>query len=239
MVRVMEYRNPYSSTPILQSQQLRGSSHEALHFLPQLRVLPCAHRAESERIGYEQAPIHLRRGGGEQLTAAYQRSIRRRSFPRWRTTAGFSHNLSPSSSISKRNTQAGAASPRPGGQSPRPQHGDGHRLRSSSDPEFARAQSRQERIRSNRRAGEPLGAALDRSRPVGLGANDRRPTQARQILLRRYADAGRYLPGAAARQRPPLRLRPGEVSGDFRNRKKCMALAAFANAAPEKQPDAE
>ncbi len=44
-----------------------------------------------------------------------------------------------------------------------------------------------------------------------------RPAQARQVLLRRRADAGRRLFNPATRQRAALRLRSVEVPDDFRN----------------------
>ena len=78
---------------------------------------------------------------------------------------------------------------------------------------------------------------------LGLSALEQmilEPAAARQILFRRCADARRYLPDSAARQRAALRLRSFEVSDHFGDRERlAWQLPAFANAAPEKQPDAE
>ena len=73
---------------------------------------------------------------------------------------------------------------------------------------------------------------------AGLRNPDRR--RARSVLLRRDADHGRPLPGAAACQCAPLRRRCRRpFRACCRPKRRRRTLKAFADAAPERQPDAE
>ena len=101
----------------------------------------------------------------------HERSIRKRSYRRWRTTAGFSPSRWRSSSISKRTIQIRRCCPQT-----RPTKRwcaawrmviacEVHPIQNLRVLNHVKSD-----IRPDRRAGEPVGAALDRSRPVGVAS---------------------------------------------------------------------
>ena len=95
-------------------------------------------------LSYEQAPIHLRRGGGEQLMPAYKAINPQALVPALEDNGRIlTQSLAIIEYLEENSSQSAVAAQRPGRQGAGAQHGDGHRLRSSSDPESARAQSRQ------------------------------------------------------------------------------------------------
>ena len=164
-------------------------------------------------LDYEQVPIHLRRGGGEQFSPSY-RAVNPQSLVPALDDGGpiLTQSLAIIEYLEERHPQPPLLPADPADRAL--VRGMALIIACEIHPiqNLTSARPSQEQFEAVGRRPEPLGAALDRSRLVRPRTDGNLRPQTRQVLLRRRANLGGYLSRPPAGQRAPFRLRSFRVS---------------------------